>query len=216
MSNSAIPVDTRSVDGEKVKSYSFPSDGDPVFDLDTSEEGYTVEWRVSNRYRADLHEEFLRGLGDNRQVDEETALEGWASASDLPENLRPMHSRQRIRAHLSGIGNRSAEITIGEVNSRGTFDEVTSLNEFPSNCTYLRVEAGSFDLEWEVWDDYNRVMLSAPGNDSHLMHELFDQCAEEYVPMPFSSSDYSPSDYEQGLDEVMRTIESDCDPYVLE
>jgi hypothetical protein len=194
MTNSAKPVDTRVIDGEKVRTYDLPTDGDTVFNLDTSENGYTVEWCVSDEYQAADQEEFLREIGESSQT---YALYRMYSES-LTEN-----SNSRLRSGLSDLGNRPTEATIGDAHGRATFDEVTSVDGFPQDCTYLRVEADSFDIEWESWDYYNRIMLSAPDNDPDLVSEAFTKFVENYPSSVLGDAQG------RGLDQVRHMIESD-------
>jgi len=176
--------------GEKVRSYDLPVRDKTVFNLDTSSGGYTLELHASNSYEAESHEEFLRHL--------ETM-----PLSDYDE------PKLRLQSGLRDLNGVPSEATIGDRSVGGSFEELISEGRYPEGCSYLRVEAKSFDIEWEDWGDCNRVMLSGPGNDADFVQEVFEQFADTHP------DEVADDPFRLRLRQATALVERDCEPATL-
>jgi len=72
MSKSISPVNVEVVEDEEIEQYDLPESGETAFNVDVSEKGYTIEWRVSKDFGVKEYENFLWNL--NYSTEEKEAL----------------------------------------------------------------------------------------------------------------------------------------------
>ncbi|AXG05626.1 hypothetical protein DU500_03795 [Haloplanus rubicundus] len=67
-------------------------------------------------------------------------------------------------------------------NSRisGSLDDVTEDEAYPTDCTYLRVEADHFDVDWLAGSYTNRIIFSANPERRELLGSEFYRFSDEY------------------------------------
>ena len=85
----------------------------------------------------------------------------------------------------------------------GSLEEVRSREEYPSECTYLRVEAPRFDMDWLRGSYVNRLAFSSSPQYVLLFEEVFGDLTEQYNEAVLNPP------YQEGIEEVKQVVAED-------